>query len=194
MRCLDFRWRLLGYREGPMRQLSLYPCWSASRPMPISETFFSRPVKDYMRKKFYILKAEETAAGAVKVMKDNNLGSVGVRFDDGSVGILTDRDIVMKVVSESLEPSRVKLQGIAIRNPVTVNRDASLGEDLKLMGKKGILRLIVVDDKGKPVGLLVERWVFASFVSEYLGDKEPLAKSWLERYMRDVTDAALMED
>jgi len=194
VRCLDFRWRLPRYREGPMAQLPLYPGWAASKPVPFSEAFFSKPVKDYMRKKFYILKAEETAAGAVKVMKDNNLGSVGVRFDDGSVGILTDRDILMKVVSESLEPSKVKLQDISVRNPVTVNRDASLGEALKLMREEGILRLIVVDDKSRPVGLLVERWVFASFVSEYLGDKEPLPKSWLERYIRDVTDAALMED
>ena len=125
-----------------MAQLPLYPGWAASKPVPFSEAFFSKPVKDYMRKKFYILKAEETASGAVKVMKDNNLGSVGVRFDDGSVGILTDRDILMKVVSESLEPSKVKLQDISVRNPVTVNRDASLGEALKLMREEGILRLI----------------------------------------------------
>jgi predicted transcriptional regulator len=162
--------------------------------MPPFETFFNRAVKDYMRKKFYILKADDTVATAVKVMKENNIGSVGVQFENGPVGIVTDRDIVMKVVSVSGDPAKVKLQDIAVRNPITVSQDASLEEAFKLMRDNGILRLIVLDDRSRPFGLLVERWVFASFVSEILGEKREEPHGWLDRYVRDVTDAALMED
>jgi CBS domain-containing protein len=162
--------------------------------MPPFEAFFKRAVKDYMRKKFYILKADDTVATAVKVMKDNNIGSVGVQFGSGPVGIITDRDIVMKVVYVSGDPAKVKLQDIAVRNPVTVQQDASLEEAFRLMRDNGILRLIVLDGKNRPVGLLVERWVFASFVSEVLADKRAEPQGWLDRYVRDVTDAALMED
>jgi acetoin utilization protein AcuB len=162
--------------------------------MPQFETFFNRAVKDYMRKKFYILKGDDTVASAVKVMKENSLGSVGVQFGGGQVGIVTDRDIVMKVVSVSGDPMKVKLQDIAVRNPVTISQDASLEEAFKLMRDNVILRLIVLDGKNKAVGLLVERWVFASFVSEVLGEKRKEPHGWLERYVRDVTDAALMED
>jgi predicted transcriptional regulator len=117
-----------------------------------------------------------------------------VEYEDFSVGILTDRDVVMKVVALSGNPSEVKLRDIAARHPITIQADASLQEAMRLMRDNGILRLIVVDGQGKPVGLLVERWVFASFVSEMLGDKKPEAHSWLDRYIQDVTDAALMED
>jgi len=147
-----------------------------------------------MRRKFYILKADDSVADAVKMMKDNNLGSVGVEYEDSSVGILTDRDVVMKVVAISGNPSEVRLRDIAVRHPVTVHEDSSLQEAMRLMRDNGILRLVVVDGQGKPVGLLVERWVFAAFVSEMLGDKRPEAHSWLDRYIQDVTDAALMED
>lgn len=162
--------------------------------MPAFETFFNRAVKDYMRKKFYIMSADDSVSAAVNVMKEKNLGSVGVRFGVGPVGIVTDRDIVMKVVSVSGDPMKVKLQEIAVRNPVTIRQDAPLKEAFKLMRDNGILRLIVLDAEGNPVGLLVERWVFASFVSEVLGDKPEEPHGWLDRYIRDVTDAALMED
>jgi CBS domain-containing protein len=162
--------------------------------MPGSEAFFNRAVKDYMRKKFYILKADDSVATAVRLLKDNNLGSVGVQFEDSSVGILTDRDIVLKVVAAGADPLKVSLGDIATRHPATVSLNSSLEEAMRLMRDNGILRLIVVDAQEKPVGLLVERWVFASFVSEVLGDRRAGAKRWLDRYIQDVTDAALMED
>jgi len=147
-----------------------------------------------MRRKFYILKANDTVASAVRTMKENNLGSVGVEFEDGSVGILTDRDIVMKVVLVSGDPSKVKLGDVATRHAVTIQESSSLEEAMRLMRDNGILRLVVVDGKGKPVGLLVERWVFASLVSELLGGKKKESRTWLDRYINDVTDATLMED
>lgn len=161
--------------------------------MPVSETFFLKPVKDYMRKKFYIMKGEETVASAVALMKDNGIGSVGVRFSDGHVGILTDRDVVIKVVAAASDPGKVLLKDVAVKEPVTVSQDASLEEAFKLMRDNGILRLIVVDDSKKPVGLLVERWVFAAFVTELLGDKGKKHLGWMYRYINDVTDAAFRE-
>jgi predicted transcriptional regulator len=163
--------------------------------VPVDESFFNRSVKEFMRKKFYIVMGEQSVADAAELMKKNNLGSLGVDLGGGQLGILTDRDIVMKVVAEMKDPLKTKLKDVATLHPVTVNENASLEECLRLMRDHGILRLIVVDSKGKPVGLLVERWVFLSFVNELVGARhaEPQAQSWMDRYIHDVTDAALRE-
>jgi len=143
-----------------------------------------------MRKKFYVLDGSETVAKAARLMKEKGLGSLGVNLSDGSLGILTDRDVVYKVVAEGKDPSSLKLEDVATPHPVSVTMDASLEQAMKLMRDNNILRLVVVDPDGRPVGLLVERWVFLALANELLGRPREGPRGWLEQYINDVTEAA----
>ena len=69
------------------------------------------------------------------------------------VGILTDRDIVVRVVAEGLDPAVVRVGEVASRDPVTVGSDQALDEAMELMARHRVRRLPVVDD-GRLVGVV----------------------------------------
>ena len=63
----------------------------------------------------------------------------------GVVGILTDRDIVVRAVAEGLDPA-ARVGDVASRDPVTVGPEQALDEAMELMGRHRVRRLPVVDD------------------------------------------------
>jgi CBS domain-containing protein len=90
---------------------------------------------------------------AAKAMKDQDIGDVIVR-DDGQVcGIVTDRDIVVRVLAEGRDPSSTKVGEVCSDQPVTVTPDADVSEAVRIMREKALRRLPVVDG-GRPVGIV----------------------------------------
>ena len=63
----------------------------------------------------------------------------------GVVGILTDRDIVVRAVAEGLDPA-ARVGDVASRDPVTVGPEQALDEAMELMARHRVRRLPVVDD------------------------------------------------
>jgi CBS domain-containing protein len=90
------------------------------------------------------------------MMKDEDVGSLPVVDEAGQlVGILTDRDIVVRAVAEQVDPQSVHVSDVASRDPVTVNPDDDLEAALSLMGRSQVRRLPVVED-GRLVGMLAQ--------------------------------------
>jgi len=100
-----------------------------------------------------ILRPESTCAEAAAVMKREDCGSLPV-VDDGSlVGIVTDRDIVLRAVAEKKDPQRLAVSEIMTSDPVTVTPNTSAADASKLMSDNQVRRLPVVDG-GRLVGIL----------------------------------------
>lgn len=98
---------------------------------------------------------ESTSSGATlldaaRTMRDGDFGSVPVVDDQRVVGVLTDRDIVVRAVAEGLDPATVRVGEAASRDPVTVRPDQDLDDAMELMARHRVRRLPVVED-----GLLV---------------------------------------
>ena len=94
-----------------------------------------------------------TAEDAAALMRQLDVGVIPVAEGEELVGLVTDRDLVVRVLAERKDPSKVRLGDIATRSPVTVTPDTELSEARDLMAEHKIRRLPVV--KGNQiVGIL----------------------------------------
>ena len=89
---------------------------------------------------------------AARTMRDGDFGSMPVVDDGRLVGILTDRDIVVRAVEDGLDPAPPRGE-VASRDPVTVGQEQPLDEAMELMARHRVRRLPVVDD-GRLVGVV----------------------------------------
>jgi CBS domain-containing protein len=93
------------------------------------------------------------AADAAALMRDLDVGVIPVAEDDRLLGLVTDRDLVLRVLAERKDPMEVRLGDIATTSPVTVSPDERLSRARDLMSEHRIRRLPVV--KGEQlVGIL----------------------------------------
>jgi CBS domain-containing protein len=92
----------------------------------------------------------DTVFEAVKVMTENNFGSVVVIDKNQKViGIVTERDIVKKIVQNNLSAKSTFLEKIMTKNPRVAREDDSIVDWLRIMSNDRFRRLPVVDSEGK---------------------------------------------
>ena len=111
-------------------------------------------VKDVMESNVQTIDLNKNVAEAAKQMLAKGSGSVVVVQQDNAVGILTERDIVTKVVADGLEPSKVIVRDIMSTPLVTVRPEAGITEAAKLMSEYQIRRLVVTDQSGSLAGIV----------------------------------------
>jgi len=112
-------------------------------------------IADVMTPNVITCRPGDTVVDAARKMAQYNIGSVVVVDEKGViVGILTEGDIVRRVVARGLDPSKTLVGDVMTRNPVTIFSDASLAAAADLMKRKGIGHLPVVDNDGRLVGMI----------------------------------------
>lgn len=114
---------------------------------------FTLEVRDVMT---YPAITEDEDASVAKISKDmklSGIGSVIITKEDKPVGIVTDRDIVIKVIMKDRKPNKVKVKEIMSSPLMTIESDASLRSACKLLVEKGIRRLPVIEE-GELVGII----------------------------------------
>jgi CBS domain-containing protein len=97
----------------------------------------------------------QSLADAAKMMKEEDVGSVPVVDGSRLVGVLTDRDIVVRAVAEGKNPQTIQVGDIASPDVVTVRPDDDLDDALRLMAQYQVRRLPVVEH-GELVGVLAQ--------------------------------------
>jgi CBS domain-containing protein len=95
----------------------------------------------------------QSAADAARIMRDNGIGNVLVVSDDRLTGLVTDRDIVTRVVAERRDPATTAVGDICSRDLATVRPDEDATEAVARMRERGVRRVPVVSE-GRPVGIL----------------------------------------
>jgi CBS domain-containing protein len=70
------------------------------------------------------------------------------------IGILTDRDIAVKVVAQGADPATVRVGTLVTRKPTVIHEDAGILDATKLLSRRGVRRLPVVNETGKLVGII----------------------------------------
>ncbi|MDP9231399.1 MAG: CBS domain-containing protein [Actinomycetota bacterium] len=97
----------------------------------------------------------QSVVEAAQMMKEEDVGSLPVVEEDRLIGIVTDRDIVVRTVAERVDPESVKVGDVASRELVTVEPGQDLDEALTLMARHRVRRLPVVE-AGRLVGMLAQ--------------------------------------
>ena len=112
-------------------------------------------VWDVMTRGVICVDVKDTVLAAAQVMEKNEISSVIVTEEGDAVGIITERDIITKVVTKGKDVAKVGADAIMTSPLVTVKPDASIDDAARMMRDNDIRRLIV-EDKGKVVGVLSE--------------------------------------
>ncbi len=89
-------------------------------------------------------------------MLENNIGSIVIVGPKKEVlGIITERDLISKVLAKELNPRTTRAEDIMTRPVITVDPEASIGEVVNLLKEKNIGHLPVVEN-GRVIGIIAE--------------------------------------
>ncbi|MFF5722334.1 CBS domain-containing protein [[Kitasatospora] papulosa] len=114
--------------------------------------------KDIMHPGAHWIPAHETLDRAAQMMRDHTVGALPVSAggeQDRMVGIITDRDIVIKCVASGHDPSTVTAGELCDGTPRWIESTADVDAVLETMQSRRIRRLPVVEDK-KLIGMISE--------------------------------------
>lgn len=110
-------------------------------------------IREVMTPKPVIIGPERTISEASELMRDHAIGDVIVSDESGQVGVLTDRDIVIRVLAEGLDPHDTTAGQVCSTNTVTVSPEDSIPEAVQRMRDAAVRRLPVTED-GTVVGIV----------------------------------------
>ena len=99
----------------------------------------------------------DNVAKAAELMKSENIGSIPVIENEQTqklVGIVTDRDLALKIVADGLDAKSTKVEAVMTRRVVTCLADDDLQKALDAMAEHQLRRIPVVDDENKIVGII----------------------------------------
>ena len=99
---------------------------------------------------------KQTIREVARLMVDKDCGALPVIGENGRkvIGMITDRDIVVRLVAEGKDPSSSKVSDAMSRNARTVGEDMPLNQVMELMSKEQVRRVPVVDRNGELVGIV----------------------------------------
>lgn len=131
-------------------------------------------VRDVMSKDVRVVRPDTTVKEVVATMNKFNIGSIIVTQADRPVGIITERDILRRLVEQCLAPETLTARQIMTSPVTTINENTTIEEAAKIMAKKRIKRLPVTNNN-KLVGIVT----FTDIVT-----KVPTLLSILEELVR----------
>jgi CBS domain-containing protein len=116
----------------------------------------AKSVSDVMTSNPHAVETSTPVAEAARIMKNEDVGPVPIVEGDRLVGMVTDRDIAIRVVAEGKDPRSTPVSEIASRDLVTIDPDQSVDEAARLMAQHQVRRLPVVEEDGRLVGIVAQ--------------------------------------
>ena len=131
-----------------------------------------KKARDIMTSDAECIGENDTVADAAKRLKELDVGAMPICGEDNRLkGMLTDRDIVVKVLAEGKDPGSTKAGelGVGDGKTITIGADDSIDEALATMSKNQVRRLPVIDGK-KLVGIVSQADIARNIDEEKVGD------------------------
>lgn len=110
-------------------------------------------IRDVMTAEPITLPTTATLVEAARTMRDDDIGNVVVVEGETAVGIVTDRDVVIRAIAEERDPASTTLSEIATEELVTVTPEVDVAEAVRLMRDNSVRRILVLEDD-RPIGLV----------------------------------------
>ena len=137
--------------------------------------------RDIVEKDFLNISANSSVLEGAKAMKDSKHGFAVIGTSSEPQGIVTEWDIICKVVSEGLDPRKVTMGEIMTTELLSIDAGAALSEVSQIMTVKGVRRLIVKDGN-KVVGFITSKTMLArmnDYVDKVSAQISRLQTPWL---------------
>jgi CBS domain-containing protein len=113
------------------------------------------PIDRLIRRPARTLGPDASCVEAAAMMRDDQIGAVVVTDDDRRVlGIVTDRDLAVRVIAAGLDPRRVAVREVMSGEPIYLSRTRNVAQLLATMRELAVRRVPVVDDDGRVLGLI----------------------------------------
>jgi len=120
-------------------------------------------VDDIMTTPPLVVSPDESVVDVAKKMLEHGYGSALVIEDDKLIGIVTERDLLY-ALSEGEEGVKLKASDVMTEDPISVKAKTDIMEAIKIMKDANVRHLPVVDDKGRPVGVVAFRDILESLL------------------------------
>ncbi len=111
-------------------------------------------VKDVMSHTAEMAAPDDTLQEAATRMRCWNVGILPVKEDDRLVGVITDRDIVMRAVCDAKDMKQTRVRDVMTPKVISCLDDQSLEEAAELMKAEKVRRLMVLDRAKRLVGVV----------------------------------------
>jgi len=143
-------------------------------------------IRDVMNRNPVIIKRKASVLDAVKEMVSERVGSIIVVENRKPIGILTESDIMKKIVAMEKNPAKVCVDEIMSSPTITISPDEKIENAVKIMGEKKIRRLPVVEN-GKLIGMVTERDImqFSPLLLNIIEEWAEITKKRLEYKGKD---------
>jgi CBS domain-containing protein len=114
----------------------------------------ARLVADVMTRRVVYLPEGTMLDEAAQAMRDQGIGDVVVTHGPTMMGLVTDRDIVIRAIAEDLSPKATTLGSIASHELLMIEQSATVDEAVHAMRERSVRRLLVCDADRKVVGII----------------------------------------
>ncbi len=111
-------------------------------------------VKDIMTYGVDFIQPSDSVKSAAEKMRDRNVGACPVFDNKQPVGMITDRDITVRCVSQGCNPSDAKVEDVMSREVIFCKENMDVDEAAHIMEYKKIRRLLVENENREVVGIL----------------------------------------
>ena len=104
-------------------------------------------VRDIMQKKVITIELQKTVQDAAIILKEKHISFLVVVKESKPVGVISERDIVRKIVAENVDSKSTQLEVIMSKNFKWVEPNASIESAVQKMLNNNIRRLVVLEDE-----------------------------------------------
>jgi CBS domain-containing protein len=137
-------------------------------------------LRDIIKTRFSSIEADETALAAARRMRDDSVGCLPVTEKGRLVGIVTDRDLVLRCMAEDRKAATTAIHSVMSVDTVCCYKDEADARAVDLMRQHGLMRLPVLNRRGELVGLVSQRDILVT-----LSTKRPYKVS----FYKDMTSS-----
>lgn len=138
-------------------------------------------VRDVMTKDVKVVRPDTSIKEVVATMNKFDIGSIVVVQGDRPVGVITERDILRRIVEPCIAPETLTARHVMSSPVITIDENASVDEAARLMAKKGVKKLLVTRNNEQLVGILTLTDIVTK-VPELLTILEELVRPYKRAY------------
>jgi CBS domain-containing protein len=146
-------------------------------------------LQQFCKRPVVTIAPEKTISAACQLLQERNIGCLLVEEQDKLCGILTDRDIALRVVGRGRDPQQTSVGQVMTANPVRIPVGNTLHQLTLLMHNQHVRRVPIIDENGRAIGI-----VTLDDLLVLMGDEmSDLAKTVSEAFFRKSAEVEAEE-